>query len=67
MEKGHLIVILQWMKRKLELVIEGHAVLQSEIQALSQKTSERFDLSDFKVDTLNKKICAIADDLAAHR
>lgn len=55
------------MESKVELVIEGHAALQYEIQALSRKTDERFDLINFKVDTLEKTINAVASDLAAHR
>lgn len=67
MEKDHQVINLERMESKLELVIEGHAALQSEIQALSRKTDERFDLVDFKIETLNKKIDAVAADLAAHR
>lgn len=43
-----------------------NAALQSEILALSQKTDERFDLVDFRIDTLNKKIDAVAADLVDH-
>jgi cytochrome c556 len=55
------------MESKLELVIEGHAVLRSEIQALDRKTDERFDLVEFKIETLNQKIDGVAADLSAHR
>lgn len=78
MEKDHLAVILERMESKLELVVEGHAVLHAEIQALSRKTDERFDLVDFKIATLNQKIDTVearlsekidgvAADLQAHR
>jgi uncharacterized protein (UPF0335 family) len=67
MEKDHLIVILERMESKIELVVEGHEVLRVEIQALAQKTEERFDLVDFKINTLNQKIDNVADDLKAHR
>lgn len=67
MEKDHLVVILERMESKLELVVEGHEVLRSEIHALAQKTDERFDLVDFKINTLNQKIDNVASELKAHR
>jgi len=78
MEQDHLVVILERMESKLELVVEGHATLRSEIQALAEKTDERFDLVDFKISTLNQKIDDaetrlslkidnVAADLQAHR
>lgn len=63
MEKDHLVVILERMESKLELVAEGHEVLRSEIQALAKKTDERFDLVDFKINTLNQKIDNVASEL----
>ena len=56
MEQDHLVVILERMESKLELVVEGHSPMRSEIQALAEKTDERFDLVDFKISTLNHKI-----------
>ena len=50
-----------------DLVLEGHEVLRSEIRELGRKPDERFDLVDYKIDTLNKKIDAVAVDLKAHR
>jgi vacuolar-type H+-ATPase subunit I/STV1 len=78
MKKENLEVILEQMNSKFDLVLEGHAVLRSEIRELSRKTDERFDMVDFKIDTLNKKIDAVdeklsmrldavAADLSAHR
>ena len=67
MKKDNLEVILEQMNSKFDLVLEGHAVLRSEIRELGRKTDERFDLVDFKIDTLNKKIDAVAADLSAHR
>ncbi len=67
MEKDHLIVILERMESKIELVAEGHDVLHTEIQALSRKTDEKFDMIDFKVNALNQKIDNVANDLKAHR
>lgn len=41
---------------KLDLVVEGQQGIRYEIRELSRKTDERFDLVDFKIDTLNQKI-----------
>jgi len=78
MEQHHLVVILERMESKLELVVEGHDALRLEIQALAEKTDERFDLVDFKIDTfkqqidhveeqLSRKIDTVVTDLKAHR
>jgi septal ring factor EnvC (AmiA/AmiB activator) len=56
MKKENLEVILEDINSKFNLVLEGHDVLRSEIRELSRQTNERFDLVDFKIDTLNKKI-----------
>ena len=56
MQTDQLLVILERMERKLDLVVAGHELLRSEIQALAQKTDERFDLVDFKLGVLNEKI-----------
>uniref|UniRef100_C6E0J4 Uncharacterized protein n=1 Tax=Geobacter sp. (strain M21) TaxID=443144 RepID=C6E0J4_GEOSM len=67
MKKENLEVILEQMNSKFDLVFEGHAVLRNEIREVSRKADERFDLVDFKIETLNKKIDAVAADLSAHR
>ena len=67
MKKENLEVLLEDISGKFNLVLEGHEVLRSEIRELGRKSDERFDLVDFKIDTLNKKIDAVATDLAAHR
>ena len=56
MEKDHLEVILESIDSKLNLVLEGHAVLNEKIDNLAIKGDEGFDLLDFKIDTLNQKI-----------
>ncbi|MCM2358009.1 MAG: hypothetical protein NDI77_07665 [Geobacteraceae bacterium] len=78
MQKDHLEILLEDIRGKFDLVLEGHEVLRSEILELGRKTDERFDLVDFKIDTLNrkidavdeklsKKIDAVSADLSAHR
>ena len=78
MEKEHLEMILEDINGKFDLILEGHDGLRSEIRAFDRKTDQRFDLIDFKIDTLNKtidgveeklskKIDDVAADLQAHR
>jgi hypothetical protein len=63
-KKENLEVILEDINSKFNLVLEGHEVLRSEIRDLSRQTNERFDLVDFKIDTLNKKIDNVESKLS---
>jgi hypothetical protein len=56
MVKEHLEMILENINSKFDLILDGHEELRGEIRELGRKTDERFDLVDFKIDTLNKKI-----------
>ncbi len=67
MEKDNLEIILEDIKEKFDLVLEGHESLRHDIKDLHQEMNEKFELVDFKIDTLNKKIDGVAADLAAHR
>jgi hypothetical protein len=67
MEKEHVEIPLEDIKEKFELVLEGHQSLHHEIKDLRQDMNERFELMDFKMETLNEKIDSVAADLAAHR
>jgi hypothetical protein len=64
MEKEHLEMILEDINGKFDLLLEGHAGLQEMILAQGLKTDERFDLIDFKIDTLNKKIDGVDENLS---
>ena len=64
MQKDHLEVILEDINSKFDLVLEGHQVLHDEILELGRKTDERFDLVDFKIDTLNEKIDTVDEKLS---
>jgi hypothetical protein len=74
----HLEMILEDINGKFDLLLEGHENLRGEIRELGRKTDERFDLVDFKIEVLNKKIDGVdtkltakidgvAADLKAHR
>lgn len=67
MKKEHFEVLLESMNSKFDLVLEGYDALRNEIRAVDRKVDERFDLLDFKIETLNKKVDAVAAELSAHR
>ena len=67
MEKDHLEILLEDMRGNFKLVLDGHEVLRRDIQELSRKTDERFEVFDLKFEALNDKIDAVAADLKAHR
>ena len=64
MEKEYLEMILEDINGKFDLVLEGHESLRGDIRELGRKTDERFDLVDFKIDTLNKKIDGVDEKLS---
>lgn len=64
MEKEHLEMILEDINGKFDLLLEGHQGLREEIRELGRRTDERFDLVDFKIDTLNKKIDGVDEKLS---
>ena len=66
MEKEHLEVILENIDKKFDIVIEGYSTLDRKIDDLVKKTEERFDLVDFKIDTLATELKAHREDTEAH-
>ena len=78
MDKDHLAILLEEIREKFDLVLEGHDVLRKDIRDTREELCEKINLVDFKVETLNQKIDgvrdelgqkidAVAEDLAAHR
>jgi len=78
MEKDHLEILLEDIRGKFDLVLEGHDTLRQEIRGTREELGEKINLVDFKVETLNQKIDgvearlsekidAVAADLSAHR
>ena len=71
MEEVHLQIILEDINSKFNVVIEGYNALDRKIDNLEKRNNERFDLLDFRIDTVNnhltQKIDAVAADLKAHR
>ena len=63
MEKDHLEIVLEDIRGKFELVLEGHDGLRKEIQDTRQELCEKINLVDFKVEALNQKIDSVEDKL----
>ncbi len=78
MEKDHLEILLEDIRGKFDLVLEGHEVLRKEIREVREESNVRHEHTAFLIKTLNEKIDvvenglgakidAVAADLAAHR
>jgi len=65
MEKDNLEILFEDIRGKFELVLEGHAVLHKEIKDTREQMDKRFDLVDFKMETLNQKIDEVDARLSA--
>ncbi|MCX5815350.1 MAG: hypothetical protein NTX75_03785 [Proteobacteria bacterium] len=64
MKKDHLEMILEDIKEKFDLVLEGHEVLHREIQDTRQELREEIGLVNGKVDALNHKIDSVDKKLS---
>ena len=78
MDKDHLEILLEDIRGKFDLVLEGHDALRKDIRDTRTELCEKINLVDFKVEVLNQKvdgvearltqkIDAVAADLTAHR
>ena len=67
MDKDHMEILLEDIRGKFDLVLEGHDTLRKEIRDTREELCEKINSVDFKVETLNQKIDAVADELIAHR
>jgi chaperonin cofactor prefoldin len=56
MKKEYLESLFEDVKEKFDLVMEGQQGLHREIKDMRQEMNDRFELVDFKIETLNKKI-----------
>ena len=63
MEKDHLEILLEDIREKFDLVLEGHGALHKEIRDTREELCEKINLVDFKVETLNQKIDGVRDSL----
>jgi hypothetical protein len=67
MQKDHLEILLEDIRGKFDLVLEGHEVLRNEIRETRTELKKDIELSNFKIDILNKKIDGVSADLKSHR
>ncbi len=56
MEKDHLEVLLEDIREKFDLVLEGHGVLRQGLDNLTREVREGKDETNFKIDTLHQRI-----------
>jgi chromosome segregation ATPase len=56
MEKDHLEVLLEDIREKFDLVLEGHGALRQGIDNLTKEVRENKDETSFKIDTLHQRI-----------
>ncbi len=67
MEKDHLEVLLEDIRSKFDLALEGHAVLDKKIDDFRQEFVEFRQETEFKNNLLNKKIDSLRqENEAAH-
>jgi len=67
MDKDNLGMLLEDIREKFDLVLEGHPSLHKRIDKAEQNLNDNISLVDFKVGALNQKIDAVAADLSARR
>jgi hypothetical protein len=67
MERNYVEVLLEEMRSKFDLVLEGHAALRAELQEYRRESNERHDLTEFLLKALARDVSEIRTDLAAHR
>ncbi|MFH1039290.1 MAG: hypothetical protein V1789_11550 [PVC group bacterium] len=63
MEKDHLEILLEDIRGKFDLVLEGQDVLHKEIRDTREELCEKINLVDFKVGVLIQKIDGGRDEL----
>ena len=56
MEKDHLEILLEDIRGKFDLVLEGHDTLRQEIRDTREELGEKINLVDFKLETMIAKI-----------
>jgi hypothetical protein len=66
MQKEHLEVLLEDIKGKFDLVLEGNYTIWQEVRETRQELSEKIEMNSILIKALNKKIDDVATDLAAH-
>ncbi len=63
LSERHFGVILESMDSKLNLVVEGHQVLDKKIEDFRKETNNRFNEMDYKFDIVFDELHLIRNDL----
>ena len=56
MKQEHIEILLEDIKGKFELVLEGHDAIRHEIRERTQELNEKIELNSFLIQGVNKKI-----------
>ena len=56
-------IILEDIREKFDLVLEGHETLRGDIRETRQAFNEKLDLVNFKVDTLHQRVENVREGL----
>ena len=67
MQKNHLEILLEDIRDKFDLVLEGHAALDKKMDIRFDQLNTKIEHNTFMIDTLNQKIDAVAADPKSHR
>jgi len=59
MEERHVEILLEDIRGKFDLVLEGHDVLRHEIQRTREELNDKIDLNTVKIEALNDKIDSV--------
>lgn len=63
MQKEHLEILLEDIRGKFDLVLEGYSALDKKIDNKFDVLNEKIDQNSFKIEILNKKIEAVDERL----
>ena len=62
MEQNHLEILLEDIRSKFELVLEGHSVLNGKIDAFHAESNEKHDQTAFLLKAMSGKIDAVREE-----
>lgn len=63
MEKDYMEILLEEMRGKFDLVLEGHAALNARIDGLDRKLDEKHELTTLQIQALRDRIDSVEDKL----
>jgi len=67
MEQRYMEILLEDIRSKFDLVLEGHAVLHTEIRATREELSAKIEQNSFEIKAMSQRLDSVAADLSAHR